>query len=57
MIYGIIGWTMIVLGRNQSVHFIREIIVPDDEESGIVASLRDGLSLPKLMRGEARVSE
>ena len=37
---------MIGLGRNHSVHFITEIIVPDG-----------GLSLPKLMRGEVRVKE
>jgi hypothetical protein len=42
----ILGWTMIGLGRNHSVHFIREIIVPD----GV-------MSLPKLMRGEIRVKD
>ena len=40
----IFGWTMMGLGRNHSVHVIREIIVPDDA------------LLPKLMRGEVRVS-
>ncbi len=37
--------------RNHSAHSIREIKVPDD------GGLRDMLSLPKLMRGEVRVSE
>ncbi len=50
MIRMISGRTMIGLGGNHSVHLIREIMVPDD------GSLRDTL-LPKLMRGEVRVSE
>ena len=42
------------LGRNHSVHFIREIIVPDDEESRMLARLKDTL-LPRLMRGEVKM--
>jgi hypothetical protein len=41
----ILGWTMMELGRNHSVHFIREIIVPD------------GGLLPKLMRGAVTVKD
>ena len=44
MIRMILGWTMIELGSNHSVHLIREIIVPDC-----------GLSLPKLMKSAVRV--
>jgi hypothetical protein len=51
----ILGWTMIGLGHNHSVHFVREIIVPDGEESRMLASLRETL-LPKLMRGEVRIA-
>jgi len=45
MIRMIIGWTVIGLGRNHSVHLIREIIVPDC-----------GLLL-NVMRGEVRVKD
>lgn len=60
MIRMIFGWTMTGGGRglrarNHSAHLIREIIVPDGEESRTLASLRDSL-LPKLMRGEVRMS-
>ena len=44
MIRMIIGWTMIGLGRNHSVHLIRKIIVPD------------GALLPKMVRLEVRVN-
>ena len=57
MIRMIFGWTMIGLGSNHSFHFIREIMVPDDEESHTPVRLRDRLSLPKLMRGEVRVKD
>jgi hypothetical protein len=60
----ILGWTMMELGRNHSVHSIGEIkaphalggVVPDGEESRTLASLRETL-LPKLMRGEVRVKD
>ena len=45
MIGMISGWTMMELGRNHSIHLIREIIVPD------------GGLLPKLLRGEVRVKD
>lgn len=50
MIRMISGWTMRgggrgLFARNQSVHSITEIIVPD------------GARLPKLMRGELKVKE
>ena len=55
MIYGISGWTMIggaigLFVRGHSVHLIIEIIVRT------LARLRDGLSIPRVMRGEVRVS-
>ena len=43
MIRMIFGWTMVELGRNHSVHLIREMIIPDDT------------LLPKLMKGEVTV--
>jgi hypothetical protein len=52
MIGMIMGWTMIEADGNHSVHSIKQIIVPDNA----LASLRDSL-LPKLMRGDVRVSE
>lgn len=56
MIRMIIGWTMIgrVMSesvRVHSIHQIKEIIVRDD------GSLRDGMSMPRVMRGEVRVKE
>ena len=41
MIRMILGWAMSGLGGNHSVHFIREITVPDDQETRTLASLRD----------------
>ena len=57
MIYGIMGWTMIGLGCNHSVHLIRKTMVPDNEESRTLAILRDRLSMPRLIRGNVRVKE
>jgi hypothetical protein len=52
MIGMIMGWTMIEAESNHSVHSIKKITVPDH----VLASLRYSM-LPKLMRGDVRVSE
>jgi hypothetical protein len=51
------GCAVIADECNHSRHSIRKIIVPDGEESRTLASLRDGLSLPRVMKGEVRVKD